>query len=1394
MPVLAVRCVPRLLAAFQFFAGICLATFAAADQPQAEAWCDKKLTVTTGLEYWFDATRAHGPTLMPQDGKVGVWHDASGNHRHLRQATVESQPVRIPVGDVAIVRFDGLDDVLRFVAAASPPSDKLEPGGDRDQISIFLVASPRRNLGGFQAALAFNAAGQRDFESGLTLDLGPVPTSRFLHFNVEGRGFGSWKNLLAGEQEFGELHQLHVATSADKVQLRVAGQLAGERPRTGQTISLAELTTGARYYTLGGGPQAIQGFGAWDLAEVLVYGRTLNAGESATVEKYLRDKYEGVRGLIPPDADSSSRPLEPLKNPPAIQMLLPGFAVQELPVDLTNINNVLYRPDGTLMALAYNGTIWKLRDSNGDGLEDQAEPFWDSHGELRSPIGMDLTPPGYVHGDGVFVVGKTRCVLIVDTDRDDRGDREIVLADGWKESFHQVDGLGVAYDKRDGSVYFGRGTYNFADPLLKDANGKPQYRLTDEASAILRVAPDFKSREIIATGIRFPVGLRFNRHGDLFATDQEGATWVPNGNPFDELLHIEKGRHYGFPANDGVHVTGVIDEPSVFDYAPQHQSTCGFNFNEPVREGGAIFGPQRWAGDALVTGESRGKLYRTKLVKTPTGYVAQNQVLACLSQLTIDCCLALDGSLRVACHSGGPDWGSGPSGKGKLYRIQHAAPNHPQPAVVWPNGPREVRVEFDRPVDPEFFRDALPKIRLTAGPAVRAGDAFESIWPGYAVVQAQKLAPRRDVPVRAVQLTPDRRTLILATDHHVTAQHYALTLPSMGRPPLGSGLGKEPAASVLDQHPQVDLDFDLSGCEVHWTPAMGNGAMTGWLPHLDLDVAREFTRDSLWHDSLWAAFRSPGELTLRTRLDLSLMLHPRVQPGSRLDHEYPREEVTVTFESNQELQVVTRGGTSPRAKRATIQIGPTDEREVPVELRLTSTGASADNEPVRLRVSFHTAEDARPRALPIRRFLLPWSDSKTANASQELPAIAIPELAGGSWARGRAIFFGEQANCSKCHPVHGRGGNLGPDLSNLIHRDYTSVLRDITKPSFAINPDHLAHMVELKDGRVVSGVIRSDGDSLRIGDTKGEFTAFRRADVESITASPVSIMPEGIPALLGPEKMRDLLTFLLTRTPAMPDYGPGTPPPPRPRVEVNQVLAGAPAPPAATRPIRVVLVSGRKDHGPGEHDYPAWRQSWSELLSIAEKTTVETADPWPSAEQFQQADVLVFYQQGTWTPDRSRDMDAFLARGGGAVYIHYAVDGGNDAPGFAQRIGLAWHGGRSKFRHGPLELGFDTGVEHPIGRNFERVKFHDESYWQLVGDPRRIALLAQGEEDGADQPLFWTLEPSRGRVVVSIPGHFAWTFDDPLFRILLLRGIAWAAREPVDRFNDLVLPGARIRD
>ena len=262
---------------------------------------------------------------------------------------------------------------------------------------------------------------------------------------------------------------------------------------------------------------------------------------------------------------------------------------------------------------------------------------------------------------------------------------------------------------------------------------------------------------------------------------------------------------------------------------------------------------------------------------------------------------------------------------------------------------------------------------------------------------------------------------------------------------------------------------------------------------------------------------------------------------------------------------------------------------------------------------------------------------------------------------------------------------------------------------------------------------------------------------------------------------------------AMPRDHKGPRPKPRDRKEVEAVLAGAPSPAEKTRQLRVVLVAGKKDHAKGEHDYPAWQKAWAELFKLAKDVTVVTAWEWPERDEFQKADVMVFYQHGDWDGKRAADVDAFLERGGGLVYVHWAVDGRANAADFAKRIGLASVGGKIKYRHGPLDLEFPKEARaHPIARNFDRLKLVDESYWMLTGELPPDRVLATQVEDKEPRPLFWTTEPAKGRVFVSIPGHYSWTFDDPLYRVLLLRGIAWAAKEPVDRFNDLVWPGAEV--
>ena len=105
-----------------------------------------------------------------------------------------------------------------------------------------------------------------------------------------------------------------------------------------------------------------------------------------------------------------------------------------------------------------------------------------------------------------------------------------------------------------------------------------------------------------------------------------------------------------------------------------------------------------------------------------------------------------------------------------------------------------------------------------------------------------------------------------------------------------------------------------------------------------------------------------------------------------------------------------------------------------------------------------------------------------------------------------------------------------------------------------------------------------------------------------------------------------------------------------------------------------------------------------------------------------------------------------------------------------------------------------SGSKHPITRGLDKLRLVDESYWNLVGNSGSIDLIATGVEDGQPRPLLWTRQAGKGRVFVSIPGHFTWTFDDPLFRLILLRGMAWTAGESVDRFNELTTLGARISE
>jgi putative heme-binding domain-containing protein len=598
----------------------------------------------------------------------------------------------------------------------------------------------------------------------------------------------------------------------------------------------------------------------------------------------------------------------------------------------------------------------------------------------------------------------------------------------------------------------------------------------------------------------------------------------------------------------------------------------------------------------------------------------------------------------------------------------------------------------------------------------------------------------------------------------------------------------------------MEVDVTPSGVLAEWIarddPEL---SWSGTLPHWNLDVSRAFTQGSSDHDRLWELLKQQGTLQLLTILDASDVLRPKVQIGAVIDYEWPVEQVTVSLLGPVEkYDIIGLQGKPPSVHAAgnaslhsPVQVmleslegrGPLVEFKATYRLEGSATGTPG--------ISIATQEDPEQRAIPLHRFHLPGFEQTDAPKLES--ELAMPkELEGGNWGRGRRIFLGAKAKCSACHREPGFGATLiGPDLSNLIHRDYASVLRDITHPSYAINPEFIGQKIRMNDGTVLTGVLREQEGELLLGDAEGKTQILARESIEEMSPSATSTMPTGLLDSLSEQERKDLLTYLLRPAPSMPLERPNPSPPMRTAAEVADVLAGSTVSSEPYRPMKIVLVAGPKDHGPNEHDYPAWLIQWGQLLAAAEQVTVEAAWEFPDAKQLEDADALIFFQKGSWNAERARAMDTFFQRGGGALYLHWAVNGDDEVQGFADRIGLASWGGRIHYRHGPLTMKVHN-TDHPILRNIKDFELLDESYWLLTGSEKEITVLATSDEEGAPRPQLWTYERHAGRVFVSIPGHYSWTFDDPIFRTVVLRGIAWISKEPIDRFNDLVPLGARI--
>jgi type 1 glutamine amidotransferase len=230
-------------------------------------------------------------------------------------------------------------------------------------------------------------------------------------------------------------------------------------------------------------------------------------------------------------------------------------------------------------------------------------------------------------------------------------------------------------------------------------------------------------------------------------------------------------------------------------------------------------------------------------------------------------------------------------------------------------------------------------------------------------------------------------------------------------------------------------------------------------------------------------------------------------------------------------------------------------------------------------------------------------------------------------------------------------------------------------------------------------------------------------------------------------------------------------------------------------PMHIYIRSGLKTHGPGQHDYPQFLADWSKILT-ERGAIVDGSLHAPTAEELKDTDVMVMYKgdAGYMTPEEKATLEAYLKRGGGIVNFHDTLCGPDPAY-YSTIVGGAKKHGETNFT---LEADVPYTIvdkSNPIMQGLSDFTIKDEAFFLMTWAKQpEIHVLATAKmaatpsakgHEGEVVPQIWTYENTLAggqpyRAFVWMQGHNYSNFSDPQIQPMLLRGIAWAAKKPVD--------------
>jgi len=157
----------------------------------------------------------------------------------------------------------------------------------------------------------------------------------------------------------------------------------------------------------------------------------------------------------------------------------------------------------------------------------------------------------------------------------------------------------------------------------------------------------------------------------------------------------------------------------------------------------------------------------------------------------------------------------------------------------------------------------------------------------------------------------------------------------------------------------------------------------------------------------------------------------------------------------------------------------------------------------------------------------PTSRDKVVLMARYREVLTAERLKTADLSRGRAVF---KRACAGCHKMYGEGGDVGPELTGSDRANLAYVLENVLDPSASVGRDYKLNTIATADGRLISGILRSQDERTLVVQTVNERLTLDRGDVEALKPSDQSMMPEGLFETLSADEVRDLVAYLGAKT------------------------------------------------------------------------------------------------------------------------------------------------------------------------------------------------------------------------------------------------------------------------